>query len=78
MVIGIVLDDRKGLRERPRADGVSAGGGIEVQGVVRTLEVVEVSPPGEAALAVGQVGVFTSLEQFRLEGPVEALKLARV
>ena len=44
--------------------------------MVRTLEVVEVSPSVEAALAVGQVGVFTSLEQFRLEGPVEALELA--
>ena len=74
--IGIVLDGRKGLRERPRADGVSAGRGIEVQGMVRTLEVVEVSPPVEAALAVGQVGVPASLEQFRLEGPVEALELA--
>ena len=43
---------------------------------MRTLEVVEVSPSIEAALAVGQVGVSASLEQLSLEGPVEALELA--
>ena len=43
---------------------------------MRTLEVVEVSPSIEAALAVGQVGVSASLEQFSLERPVEALELA--
>ena len=44
--------------------------------MMRTLEVVEVSPSIEAALAVGQVGVSASLEQLSLEGPVEALELA--
>ena len=44
--------------------------------MVRALEVVEVSPGIEAALAMVQVGVDASLEQFALEGLVEALELA--
>ena len=35
--------------------------------MVRTLEVVEVSPSVEAALAVGEIGVCPSLEQLSLE-----------
>ena len=67
----------EGLWEGAAAHGVPAGGCNQTQCMVRTLKVVKVSPSVKATLAVGEVGVCPSLEQLGLEGPVEALELAK-
>lgn len=75
-VVGIVLNNRERLGKGPLANGIPAGGRIQVQGVVRPLEVIEVSPSVEGGLAASQIGVGTSGEQLGLERPVEARELA--
>ena len=67
----------EGLWEGAAAHRVPAGRCNQTQCMVRTLKVVEVSPSVKATLAVGEVGVCPSLEQLGLEGPVEALELAK-
>ena len=77
LVVEVILGLGEGLWEGAAAHGVPAGRCNQTQCMVRTLKVVEVSPSVKATLAVGEVGVCPSLEQLGLEGPVEALELAK-
>ena len=77
LVVEVILGLGEGLWEGAAAHGVPAGGCNQTQCMVRTLKVVKVSPSVKATLAVGEVGVCPSLEQLGLEGPVEALELAK-
>lgn len=71
-----VLDVRKSLGEASRGRSIARGGNIQVQSVVRALEVVDVAPVIEGVLRVGEVGEGTTSKQLVAEGAMEAFVFA--
>ncbi len=76
VVVRAVVEGRQGCGEGAVTGGVFGDGGVQVEGMMGTFQVVEVTPGVEGKLAVVQVGEGAALQQFALERAVEAFEFA--
>ncbi len=76
LVRGIVVRLGKGLGDTDRAWPVSAGGDIEVAGLMRTGLVIDASPSLQAGLEVGYGGETVGSQHLDVDRALEALVLA--
>src|SRR5882724_939894 len=73
---GWILDRRQALREGTRTDPVSPCRRLHVQRLMRPLLVIDLAPGIEAGLRLAGIEQRPPCQQFRLQGPMEALVLS--